>query len=155
MKTYEAMFLLDAGNPDFEAASQPVRQLLDRIKAEVLVFKLWDERRLAYEIKGRKRGLYVLIYFKADPLEIRNIEHDIQISEIIVRAQILQADHVTAEQMNAPTPHEQGGVHHWEDRRDEVPVAAPGVAAPGAAAPAEAPVAVAEEPQAPGKQATE
>jgi len=25
----------------------------------------WDERRLAYEIKKQKRGLYILCYFKA------------------------------------------------------------------------------------------
>ena len=66
MKTYEGMFLVDAGNPDFDAATAPIRTVLDRSAAEVLSFKPWDERRLAYEIKGRKRALYVLSYFKLD-----------------------------------------------------------------------------------------
>ena len=119
MKTYEAMFLLDAGNPDFEAASQPVRQILTRINAEIISFKQWDERRLAYEMKGRKRALYILTYFKANPLEIHNLEHDVQISELILRAQVLSADDATPEQINAPTPHETGASRHWDDRRDD------------------------------------
>ena len=73
MRTYEAMFLLDASNTDIEAASVPVRELLDRIRAEVLVLKLWDERRLAYEVKGRRRGMYLLTYFKAEPANVTAI----------------------------------------------------------------------------------
>ncbi len=104
MKTYEAMFLVDAGNPDFEAAGAPVREVLTRAKAEVLVFKAWDERRLAYEIKGRNRGLYILTYFKADPAAMEALHHDIQLSERIIRAMIFTAEDVTPEQMNADTP---------------------------------------------------
>ena len=119
IKTYEALFLLDAGNPDFEAASAPVRQVLSRVNADILVFKLWDERRLAYEIKGRKRATYVIAYFKAESTQISELEHDIQLNEQILRAQILAADDMTAEQMNTPTPAETGNSRHWEDRRDD------------------------------------
>ncbi len=72
-KTYEAMFLLDASSSDFEAASEPIRAVLERSEAETLSMKAWDERRLAYEIKGHRRGLYVLAYFHADPLKISEI----------------------------------------------------------------------------------
>jgi len=84
-KTYEGMFLLDAGNPDFNAASEPVRNILTRYEAEFLTFKPWDERRLAYEISGRKRGLYVLTYFKLDPLKVREVEHDCRLDERVLR----------------------------------------------------------------------
>jgi len=104
MKTYEAMFLLDADNSDFESASAPVREVLARAEAEVLSIKPWDDRRLAYEIKGRKRGLYVLAYFKADPGKMHDMQHDIQLSDRLLRAMILSADHVSDEQINADTP---------------------------------------------------
>jgi len=104
MKTYEAMFLLDAGNPDFEEAATPVRELLKRAEAETLSLKPWDERRLAYEIKGRRRGLYVLTYFKADPARLEAMEHDIQLDERILRAMILSADHVDEKVVQAETP---------------------------------------------------
>ncbi len=104
MKTYEAMFLLDANNSDFESASAPVREVLERAEAEVLSIKPWDDRRLAYEIKGRKRGLYVLTYFKADPGRMYDMQHDIQLSDRLLRAMILSADHVSDEQISADTP---------------------------------------------------
>ncbi|MDY7010502.1 MAG: 30S ribosomal protein S6 [Planctomycetota bacterium] len=104
MKTYEAMFLLDADNSDFESASTPVREVLERAGAEVLTIKPWDERRLAYTIKGRKRGLYILTYFKADPTRIDDLQHDIQLNDRLLRAMILSGDHLSAEQIDADTP---------------------------------------------------
>jgi small subunit ribosomal protein S6 len=104
-KTYEGMFLLDAGQPDFQLASEPVRNILARYEAEVLVMKAWDERRLAYEIQGRKRGLYVLTYFKLDPLKVREVEHDCRLDERVLRALILRVDRpLTPEQLDAKTP---------------------------------------------------
>jgi hypothetical protein len=43
----------------------------------------------------------------------------VQISELILRAQVLTADDVTPEIITAPTPHETGGSRHWDDRRDD------------------------------------
>jgi small subunit ribosomal protein S6 len=103
-KTYEGMFLVDAGNPDFDASSAPVRTVLDRSDAEVLSIKPWDERRLAYEIKGRKRALYVLTYFRMDPLKVAELERDIELNEEVLRALILRRDHLTEEVINAETP---------------------------------------------------
>ncbi len=104
MKTYEAMFLLDAGNTDFESTSAPIREVLERADAEILSIKPWDERRLAFKIKGRKRALYVLTYFKADPSRIDEMQHDIQLNDRLLRAMILSGDHVSEEQINADTP---------------------------------------------------
>ncbi len=104
MKTYEGMFVLDAGGGDFEAAAEPVRQVLDRLQAEVLALKPWDERRLAYPLRGRKRGLYVLTYFRADPARMGELNHEVQLSEKILRAMVLSADHVKEEKIKAETP---------------------------------------------------
>jgi len=103
-KTYEGMFLLDVGVADFEAAAEPVRDVLGRGDAELLAIKPWDERRLAYEIKGRRRGLYILTYFKADPARIVEIEHECLLNERILRALILRRDKLTEETINAATP---------------------------------------------------
>ncbi len=103
-KTYEGMFLLDSGTPDFQAASEPVRNILTRYEAEILSMKPWDERKLAYEIRGRKRGLYVLAYFTADPLKLREIEHDCELDERVLRNLILRKDKITQEVINAETP---------------------------------------------------
>lgn len=103
-KTYEGMFLLEAGQTDFQTASEPVRTVLARSEAEILSINPWDERRLAYEIGKHRRGLYALVYFKADPARLSEIEHDCQLDERILRAMILRRDRITDEEINAETP---------------------------------------------------
>jgi len=100
-KTYEAMFLLGTAGTDFETACEPVRTVLGRYQAEVLLLKAWDERKLAYEIAGHKRGLYALSFFSVDPARVAEIEHDCQLDERILRVLILRRDRLTAEQVEA------------------------------------------------------
>jgi len=117
--TYEGMFLLDAGNPDFQAASEPVRTILNRNEVTTLALKLWDERRLAYEIKGRRRGLYVLSYFASDPARIADIENDCRLDERILRVLLLRRQELTEEQIQAETPASLGAHRQVERREDE------------------------------------
>lgn len=104
MNTYEGMFLVPPGISDFEQASQPVKSVLERCEAEILTIKPWDERRLAYEIKGNRRGLYILTHFKADPTRVPELEHDCQLNERILRVLVLRRERLTDEVMNAQTP---------------------------------------------------
>jgi small subunit ribosomal protein S6 len=120
--TYEGMFLLDAGNPDFQAASEPVRTVLDRNEASALSIKPWDERRLAYEINGRRRGLYVLTYFEVEPGRITEIERDCQLDERILRVLLLRRDDLTDEIIEAATP-ATAAAQRLVDRRDEAKAA--------------------------------
>ncbi len=104
MNTYEAMFLFDpAAGSSLEAVQTEVDRLMTRAEAEVIVTRRLEDRRLAYEIDGRKRGLYVLTYFRADGPKIGPLERDIRLSEPILRALILRADHVTEEIMHNVT----------------------------------------------------
>ena len=102
-RLYEGMFLVDAGQ-DFETATQPIHAVLARGKGEIVTIKPWDERRLAYEIDGRKRGLYVLVYFKMDPSNISEVEHDVQLNEHLLRALFLRKDALSDEVIHAETP---------------------------------------------------
>jgi small subunit ribosomal protein S6 len=95
-KLYEALFLLsqqEVAN-DFAGCVQHVRDIFARAEAELLVLRKWDERRLAYEIKGQKRGTYLLAYFKIEGAKISSIERDCDLSEQILRVLIIKADHV-------------------------------------------------------------
>ena len=85
--TYEGLFLFpQAAVADLQAASDHVMELLNRAGAEVISFKKWDERRLAYEVKGNKRGLYFLVYFKAKGSKLAGLERDCSLSEKMLRA---------------------------------------------------------------------
>ncbi|MCP4250793.1 MAG: 30S ribosomal protein S6 [bacterium] len=105
MRTYEAMFLFDpAYANDFSKVEHEVGRLLERVGAEPIMTRKWEERRLAYEIRGRKRGCYVLCFFKGSPDKITELERDARLSEPILRLLVLKADHMTAEDMEKAYP---------------------------------------------------
>lgn len=99
MKNYEGMFLLDPGVlTDWESVQKEIYRILERAEAQVVACSRWDERRLAYEVKGRKRGVYALTYFKADPSRIVGIERDVNLSESALRCLILRVDDAMTEE---------------------------------------------------------
>jgi ribosomal protein S6 len=100
--TYEGLFLFPhAVMSDLQAAVDHLHELLRRAEAEIIAFKRWDERRLAYEIKGNKRGVYFLVYFRAPAGNMAGLERDCNLSEQLLRSLIIRADHCTDEQIAA------------------------------------------------------
>lgn len=100
--TYEAMFLIgQAAAADLSGVIEHIKEILARGHAEIIAMRKWDERRLAYEIKKQKRGLYILCYFKAPNDQLGHIERDCNLSEKVLRALILRADHLTQDEMAA------------------------------------------------------
>ena len=100
MNQYEAMFLFDptfAGS--FENCETEIKRIMERAEAQIDFLRKWDERRLAYKLKGRKRGVYVLVYFKAPSSKITGLERDALLSENILRVLVLRADGMTPELM--------------------------------------------------------
>jgi small subunit ribosomal protein S6 len=96
------MFLLgQAQAADLSGAIQHIQEIMARGHAEILAMRKWDERRLAYEIRGQKRGTYILLYFKAPGKDVAHIERDCNLSERVLRTLILRADHMTEEQMRS------------------------------------------------------
>ena len=90
-REYEAMFLLDnaATAADFEATAAIVDQILTRAGATIVQKEKWDERKLAYEIRGHKRATYYLVYLRAPTDAIAKIRIDAGLSEKVIRSLIL------------------------------------------------------------------
>ena len=102
LSTYEGMFLFpQSASANLKDASEHVHELLNRAGAEIISFAKWDERRLAYEIKGNKRGVYFLSYFKAAPDRLVGLERDCNLSEQLLRAMITRAEHIPEETVTA------------------------------------------------------
>jgi len=91
---YECMFLLDTNKVagDVSGSAKQVHALLERNHAEILASRQWDERRLAYPVKGHKKGLYYLTYFRCDGKNVVGIERDLALSELVLRYMILHVD---------------------------------------------------------------
>jgi ribosomal protein S6 len=91
---YEGLYILNselyAKTPD-EVSGQ-MAAFIEKIGGEVLLSRLWDERRLAYPIKGHRRGTYWLTYFKIDPAKVKELTRQFQITDSILRFMFLKLD---------------------------------------------------------------
>ena len=59
MAVYEGMFILDPGRygRDPGGVTQQLADLIVQQGGTLLAARLWDERKLAYPIKGQKKGV--------------------------------------------------------------------------------------------------
>ena len=105
-KLYEGMFLVDSAQAtaDWDGTIAAIRTILERAEAEIVSLRKWDERKLVYDIGGKSRGTYILSYFKVEGRRIRDIERDVQLSEKVMRALILNTDQMTPEDIEKETP---------------------------------------------------
>lgn len=104
-KLYEGMFLVDAAEAeaDWGAVETNIRNIIEKVDAEIVSLSKWDTRRLAYEIDHKSRGTYILCYFRAEGKRIAEIERTVHLSERIMRVLILSADHVMEEDIDKDT----------------------------------------------------
>ncbi len=105
-KLYEGMFLVDSSKAgaDWDGIIAAIRTILEKAGAEIVSIRKWDDRRLAYDIKGKSRGTYILSYFRVDGGRIKDIEKAVRLSEKIMRVLILSAERLSQEDIEKDTP---------------------------------------------------
>lgn len=91
---YEGLFILDSNrySRDPGGVSAQVSDFVQKLGGEVLVSRLWEERRLAYPIKGQRKGTYWLTYFRLEGKQLTALERECQLSESIMRSLVIKID---------------------------------------------------------------
>ncbi len=85
MKIYEAMVLLD---PEFAGKNDPVKYVEDLIQknaGQPIRIERYADQRLAYEIRKRKRGIYVLAAFRISPESMSELTRTFNLDEHVLR----------------------------------------------------------------------
>jgi len=88
------MFILDSGRygRDPEGVSAQIAKVIQEAGGEMLVSRLWEERRLAFSIRGQRKGTYWLTYFRLPPDNLAGMRQRFQLSESILRMLFLKVD---------------------------------------------------------------
>lgn len=91
---YEGMFILDTNQygRDPDGVSRQLTTAIQDVGGEILVSRFWEERRLAYPIKGQRKGAYWLTYFRVDSRRLTEIKSKNHLNENIIRALYLKVD---------------------------------------------------------------
>jgi small subunit ribosomal protein S6 len=117
-----------ARNPS--AAAKEIDEVITAAGGEMLVSRLWDDRRLAYPIQGHRKAAYWITYFRIDSGELTGLERQFRIKDLVMRHLFLKVDprivdalvsHASSE--NSPTEPAADGK---EKAREKVAVAAGG-----------------------------
>jgi len=93
---YEGLFLIDNAHAtmEWDAVVKHIHDILQKNGSEILKTEKWGEKKLAYKIKGHKRGTYLLIHFNAKNTAVATIKRDFQLSDYIVRSLIVKDDKI-------------------------------------------------------------
>ena len=94
MRNYEIMFILSTQLSDDEkkAGVKLVEETLTKAGAVELKTEIWGDRKLAYPIKKKENGYYVLILFQIDGTRLPEVEAKLNISESILKYMIVKND---------------------------------------------------------------
>ena len=86
MRKYEVMYII---RPDIE--QEAVQAAVDKFQGiisnggEITKHEVQGKRRLAYEIKKFRDGVYVLVHFTAEPAVVTELERLMKISDEVIR----------------------------------------------------------------------
>jgi small subunit ribosomal protein S6 len=91
---YECLFLLDSNRyaRDPHGLPNQINELIQKIGGEILVSRMWAEQKLAYPIKGHKKGVYWLTYFRTNTQKLTSFNRACQLNENILRHLALRVD---------------------------------------------------------------
>ena len=66
----------------------------------------WDKRRLAYEISGRREGIYILMYFNGEPAVAAELDRLFRITDEVFRHIIVRVEpeHIDTSRIDHPQP---------------------------------------------------
>ena len=94
INVYEGMFIFDSGRygRDPEAVTTEITKMVEEAGGEMLVSRLWEERRLAYPINGQKKGTYWLTYFRLEGQKLPTITRRSELNDNILRSLLLKVD---------------------------------------------------------------
>jgi small subunit ribosomal protein S6 len=125
-RTYEVLYIIDITSTDeqIQSVADKFSGVVTEQGGEVIAAGLWDKRRMAYDIKGKGEGCYILMYFTGEATLCLELDRVMRISDDIIRHMILN---IEPELVDISLIRKPGS---------EAPVA-PAVEAPVAAEPAE------------------
>ncbi len=106
MRKYETIFILD---PDLEeeqaqSALEKVKGIITQTNGEILKVEDWGKRKLAYEVKKKAKGHYILIHFVGSPALLSELERNFRVMDAVIKFQSVRLDEHLASRTESPLP---------------------------------------------------
>jgi len=95
LRRYELTVIISPDVPDDDvpdAVDRLIRRPVESQGGDVQDTNVWGRRRLAYPIQRHAEGNYVLTQLQLDPMQTKELERGLQISEEVIRHLLVRLD---------------------------------------------------------------
>ena len=94
MHDYELVVVIDPeiDEDKLSAALDRISQFVTTRGGEVIDVDRWGKRKLAYPIKKRSEGDYVITHFRLDPSQAAELEASLRLSEEVLRHLLVRSE---------------------------------------------------------------
>jgi small subunit ribosomal protein S6 len=94
MRPYEVMVIFDPDTDERQVQPTLEQHLTVVTKAGGTVNSLdvWGRRRLAYEIRKKSEGIYVVLTLSAQPDDVKELDRQFTLNESIMRTKVIRTD---------------------------------------------------------------
>ena len=89
MRRYEVIFvsLADLSADEMEGTIEKYRSIINNMNGKIVKLDKWGKRRLAYQVRKKREGIYTLIDFGGEHNIIQELERNFKIDDNILRYQ--------------------------------------------------------------------
>jgi small subunit ribosomal protein S6 len=94
MRKYEVVVIIDPDVDDRQVNGLLDKPLAGLTKAGGTVDEtdVWGRRRLAYQIKKKSEGIYVVVNVTAEPAVVKELDRQLTLNEQILRTKVIRPD---------------------------------------------------------------
>lgn len=111
MSQHEVIVILDPALTEegVEAEIGGLREVVAKKSGEVLEIQKWGKKRLAYEVKKRREGQYVLMKVGGMGEAVADLERHFRITEAILKGMVVRAEEPRERRLQAKSQATLGG----------------------------------------------
>ena len=92
MRPYELMVIIDPEVEErtVEPSLQKFLNVITNDGGTIEKVDIWGRRRLAYDIKKKSEGIYVVVTMSAEPATAQELDRQLNLSESVMRTKLLR-----------------------------------------------------------------
>jgi len=94
MRKYETIFIMDPDLTEEQSQStiEKIRGIITQGQGEIIKLEDWGKRKLAYEVKKKPKGHYILMHFSGSPSLLTELERNFRVMDTVIKFQSVRLD---------------------------------------------------------------
>jgi small subunit ribosomal protein S6 len=94
IRSYETVYIVhpELSEEQINEVVEKYKKVVEEAGGEVENLNRWEKRPLAYEIKGQREGIYVLMNFKGEPKVQAELHRRLRLGDDVLRHIIVRTD---------------------------------------------------------------